>query len=264
MQFLHTYNRDRATMINYMIRFLGFGVPLAIIALITTLIAALGYRTRLVSLTPAFITFGLGLLVALTSIAISLAGTIFVVAKGLRPGYGLSQILLGMGIAGLVIAIPGYLLFTGGGQGLPAIHDISTDIEDPPLFVDVLPLRANAPNTADYGGPEIGQLQRQAYPDIIPLILAGAPEQVFDQALTTAMELGWTIAGSNREDGRIEATDTTFWFGFEDDVVVRLRPDKNGTRVDVRSVSRVGGGDVGTNSKRIRGYLAKLKDTLAP
>jgi len=251
-------------MINYMIRFFGFGLPLAIIALATTLIATLGYRIRLVPLGPAFITFGLGLLVALTSIVISLIGIIFVVLKGVRPGYDLGRILLGLAIACLVIAIPGHLLFTGEGQGLPAIHDISTDIEDPPLFVDVLPLRANAPNTANYGGPEIGKLQRQAYPDIIPLILAVAPEQVFDQALATAMELGWTIAGSNREDGRIEATDTTFWFGFEDDVVIRLRPDGNGTRIDVRSVSRVGGGDVGTNSKRIRGYLVKLKETLTP
>ena len=123
----------------------------------------------------------------------------------------------------------------------------------------MLPLRADAPNTTVYGGPEIAAQQRQAYPDLQPVILPLAPQPAFDQALAAVNEVGWEIAGFNRQEGRIEATDTTFWFGFKDDVVVRLRPAVGGTQVDVRSVSRVGGGDVGANAKRIRNYLLELQ-----
>ena len=68
------------------------------------------------------------------------------------------------------------------------------------------------------------------------------------------------LVAAEAADGRIEATDTTFWFGFKDDVVVRVQPADNGSRIDVRSESRVGKSDVGTNARRIRAYLAKLAE----
>ena len=143
-------------------------------------------------------------------------------------------------------------------QSVPRIHDISTDLQDPPKFVAVLALRKGAPNTAEYGGKEVADAQRKGYPDIRPAQLDVPPQIAFARALDTAERMGWSVVASNPAEGRIEATDTTFWYGFKDDVVVRITPAEGGSRVDVRSVSRVGRSDIGTNAQRIRRYLAKL------
>ena len=100
--------------------------------------------------------------------------------------------------------------------------------------------------------------QRNAYPDLQPVMLKVAPAQAFERALATVGEMGWDLVGSDAAAGRIEATDTTFWFGFKDDVVIRVRPADGGSRVDVRSLSRVGVGDAGTNAKRIRAFRDAL------
>ena len=71
--------------------------------------------------------------------------------------------------------------------------------------------------------------------------------------------MGWEIVASDPAQGRIEATATTFWFGFKDDIVVRLAAEGTGSRVDVRSLSRIGSSDVGANAQRIRAYLEKVK-----
>jgi uncharacterized protein (DUF1499 family) len=144
-------------------------------------------------------------------------------------------------------------------RGKPPIHDISTDTGDPPTFVAVVPLRRDAKNAVEYGGPEVAAQQRKAYPDIGPLTLPVAPPQAFERALRAARGQGWEIVAAVPGEGRIEATDTTRWFGFKDDVVIRVRPQAAGSRVDVRSVSRVGRGDVGTNARRIRGFLEALR-----
>jgi uncharacterized protein (DUF1499 family) len=86
-----------------------------------------------------------------------------------------------------------------------------------------------------------------------------APPQAFDRVLAVVRELGWEVSAAEPAEGRIEAVDTTRFFGFKDDVVIRLRPVDGGTRVDVRSVSRVGVGDTGTNAARIRRLLARLR-----
>lgn len=173
--------------------------------------------------------------------------------------------LLGALAAGIAWYIPNSFQAPEG-QSYPPIHDISTDTADPPRFVDVLPLRADAANTAEYGRsqgmtPErLAQLQREAYPDIQPLVLDAPPQEVFERALRAVDELGWELVAAAPGEGRIEAVDTTFWFRFKDDVVIRLRPENGGTRVDARSVSRVGRGDVGTNARRLREFLAELQD----
>ena len=123
----------------------------------------------------------------------------------------------------------------------------------------VVPLRRDASNPVAYGGPEIAAEQKKAYPDIKPAVLGAPPAQAFDRALDAAKKQGWEIVAAVPAEGRIEATDTTRWFGFKDDVVVRVRPEGAGSRVDVRSVSRVGRGDVGTNARRIRGFLDALR-----
>jgi uncharacterized protein (DUF1499 family) len=143
-------------------------------------------------------------------------------------------------------------------RAVPPIHDISTDLEHPPRFVAVLPLRSDAPNTSEYGGTEVAAAQRRAYPDIRPLILAIPPPVAFNRALDAAKRMGWSLVAADSTGGRIEATATTAWFGFKDDVVIRVTPAPTGSRIDVRSVSRVGKSDVGTNAARIRAYLAKL------
>ena len=143
-------------------------------------------------------------------------------------------------------------------QSVPRIHDISTDTENPPRFVAVLPLRKGAPNTAEYGGKEVADAQRKGYPDIQPKMLEAPPQVAFARALDTAERMGWTVVASDPAEGRIEATDTTLWFGFKDDIVIRVTPAGAGSRVDMRSVSRMGRSDIGTNARRVRNYLAKL------
>jgi uncharacterized protein (DUF1499 family) len=138
---------------------------------------------------------------------------------------------------------------------VPRIHDVTTDTEHPPEFAAVLPLRAGAINSADYGGPAIAAQQRQAYPDIRPLMLNVPPGIAFQNASEAARKMCWVTVASDPKAGRIEATATTFWFGFKDDIVVRITPEGDKSRVDVRSNSRVGLSDVGTNAKRIRKFL---------
>src|SRR6058998_1595895 len=128
------------------------------------------------------------------------------------------------------------------------INDITTDTEKPPQFKKPLP----------YGGPQVAEQQRKAYPDIQPAVLAAGPEAAFARALAAAQAMGWDIVDAQPKEGRIEATATTFWFGFKDDVVVRITPLPAGSRIDVRSKSRVGRGDTGTNAQRVRAYLKRL------
>lgn len=143
---------------------------------------------------------------------------------------------------------------------VPKIHDISTDTANPPRFVAIVPLRKDAPNPAEYGGPEIAARQTQAYPDLKTLPLPLPPDQAFNLALETAHRMGWRVVAAVPAEGRIEASDTTFWFGFIDDIVIRIRPDGNGSLLDIRSVSRVGLSDVGTNAGRIRRFIKVFFD----
>ena len=101
----------------------------------------------------------------------------------------------------------------------------------------------------------IAAQQREAYPDLQPAMLDAPPAEAFERALAAVYRMRWQLVQADEPAGRIEATDTTFWFGFKDDVVIRVRPDGGGSRIDVRSLSRVGGGDAGTNAARIREYV---------
>jgi uncharacterized protein (DUF1499 family) len=143
-------------------------------------------------------------------------------------------------------------------RAAPPIHDISTDLENPPTFEAILPLRADAPNDLERTS-DVTELQRHGYPDLAPVTLPIPLDQAFDRALAVVQEAGWQIVTADKSSGRIEATDTTRWFGFKDDVVVRLTPWGAGTRVDLRSVSRMGRSDIGTNARRIRLYLDRLQ-----
>jgi uncharacterized protein (DUF1499 family) len=172
-----------------------------------------------------------------------------------RRGMSLAIIALVIGIA--LVYVPWSWRQTA--RSVPRIHDVTTDTDNPPEFVAVVPLRADARNPVEYGGPEVAAQQRQGYPDIRPLVLDLPFDRAFQRALDAAYDMGWEIVDTDPEAGRIEATARTFWFGFRDDVVIRLTPVDDRTVLDVRSLSRVGGSDVGTNAKRVRKYLRTVE-----
>lgn len=235
------------------------GFLVALLAVLTLPLAGWGYRLRWWEFRPGFTILGWAAYGGLAAAALSLWGLIVTRPGGARRGLPLAVIGL---VGGLTAAgIPWQWWRTA--QQVPPIHDISTDTENPPAFVAILLLRADAPNSAEYGGPEIAAQQRAGYPDLGPLTLQEPPAQVFPRALAAAHEMGWQVVASEPGEGRIEASATTFWFGFVDDVVVRITPSGSGSRIDVRSVSRVGRSDVGANAKRISTYLARLAQNKA-
>ena len=143
-------------------------------------------------------------------------------------------------------------------KAVPPIHDISTDTRSPPQFVALLAARGKDSNPVEYSA-DVAEQQAKAYPDIEPLVLEVPLEEGWKRALSAATSMGWQIAAAEANEGQIEATDTTQWFGFKDDVVIRVHQiDPTHTRIDVRSVSRVGRSDLGTNAARIRKYLAAV------
>jgi len=154
----------------------------------------------------------------------------------------------------------------GEGVNYPPIHDISTNRINPPEFVAIAPLRADAPNTLVYGAsnnmtPEqLIEQTDEAYPDLVTQLYSESVNEVFEKALTAVDDLGWELVAQDASAGRIEATDTTFWFRFKDDVVIKIDQQGSETAVDVRSVSRVGTGDVGANAIRMRKLFALLEN----
>ena len=204
--------------------------------------------------------------VLLTGVAIGVLALLAAFIKPRRTG--------GFIVAALAIAIP-----LGGmakaksvratGAKLPFIHDVTTDTQDVPTFsAELLAQRAllKKPNSAKYIGKKdrrekklVSVLQARDYPDIRPIISPDAPALAYEKALDAVKDLGWALVITDREAGIIEATDTTFWFGFKDDVVIRIRPSAGGGSViDMRSLSRVGGSDLGANAERIRAFRDKI------
>jgi uncharacterized protein (DUF1499 family) len=164
--------------------------------------------------------------------------------------------LLWITVAAIALVLGGMLAIKL--MSVPRIHDITTDTDNPPRFVALLAARQASSNGADYGGPAVAAQQKKGYPDIVPMILPDPPERAFAKVEAAARAMGWQIAAAVPAEGRLEATDTTRWLRFKDDIVVRVAPAPNGSRVDVRSVSRIGRSDLGVNAQRIRAFLARL------
>ena len=137
----------------------------------------------------------------------------------------------------------------------PPIHDISTDLEDPPVFTTARALRTAQENSLDYEGVRVADIQRRAYPDIKPLLSNLAPAAALAQVVKTARYLHWRLLDVDPVAGRLEASESTRIFGFTDDIAVRIRPRGSGSRIDIRSVSRVGVGDFGANADRVRRFI---------
>jgi uncharacterized protein (DUF1499 family) len=247
MAMAHTDRKPRIS------RVVVLGAGLAVASALMLIAAPVGYRLGIVPLRVALLTLlKWGVYGGIAAAVVSLIGLVMTLVRPreVRRGTALAAVSLLVGV--VFVAVPARFRL---GPQAPPIHDITTDTQDPPAYAAVLPLRANAPNTTVYGGDKIASQQRAAYPDLQPVMLKVPPAQAFERALATVRKMGWDLVEADATAGRIEATDTTFWFGFKDDVVIRVRPADEGSRVDVRSLSRVGGGDAGTNAKRIRAFL---------
>jgi uncharacterized protein (DUF1499 family) len=142
-------------------------------------------------------------------------------------------------------------------RAAPPLYDITTDTANPPRFVAALELRKGARLPAEYPANFANQ-QKEAYPDIKPMLRKEPPEQAFARALRAAHAMGWNVHTVVPAEGRIEAVAKTLWFGFEDDVVIRVTTVEGGSRIDVRSTGRLGRRDGGANAKRVMAYLKKL------
>lgn len=247
-----------------------FSFAVAVLGVLVALSAGVLYRLELVPLmTSLFMLLPYGAYISAAGAVLCVLAII--AALILYKGEFLSKSALpviGLIIGGIAAYIPYHQQQLGA--SVPPIHDISTDTSDPPEFVDVLPLReaSGAPNTAEYlveyetrgGVINVPEAQKEGYPDIEPVELWGIGfYDAFDLALEAAQQQGWTIVAADKEEGRIEAWDQTTFMGFVDDIVIRVSPEGIGSIVDIRSVSRVGGSDVGKNAQRIRTYVRTLK-----
>jgi uncharacterized protein (DUF1499 family) len=239
MRYLHSLNP------------VAFG--LAIICAGTGLAAGLGTRWGLWHFRTGFMLLTWAAYGALAVVVLGLVALVVNRSSTKAIFFALASIILAIFVAG----IPWQMKQRA--QHVPPIHDITTDTENPPAFVAILPLRADAPNSVEYKGREVAAQQKKAYPDLQPLTVNAPPDVAFQRALRAARDAGWDIVESRPDQGRIEATDTTLWFGFKDDIVVRVTSLDSASRIDVRSVSRVGKSDVGTNASRIRNYLSKIQ-----
>jgi uncharacterized protein (DUF1499 family) len=198
--------------------------------------------------------------------------TVLAFAGALGFKWGNSKRLAILALSGTVVAALAYFVPESfrPPEGTPPIHDITTDTVNPPEYVAIAPLRADAANSMEYGSGRLNseteltpallaQLQQEAYPDIVPQRFSESVDVIFTRAVEAAESLGWDIVAAVRDEGRIEATDTTFWFRFKDDVVIYITREGNETVLNARSLSRVGVSDVGTNAARLREFFALLK-----
>lgn len=229
-----------------------FGVILLVAAAVLMGGAGPAYRLELLPLSTAFDLLRLG---AYTAVGAALLGLLALLialpCRRWRPA--LASLLVIVAVAAM-LAVPWEMMHRA--QRVPPIHDITTDLADPPAFEALAAARRDAPNAVDYPGEEFARRQRSAYPWVRPITLPLPLAEVRDAAEATAREMGWEIA--TVEETRLEATATTRWFGFKDDVAIRLTPMDDGVRVDVRSASRLGQSDLGTNAGRIHDYLTAL------
>lgn len=189
----------------------------------------------------------------LTAVGASLIGMFFAWGAGRR---GLVTVgVIGVILGALIAYLPWQL--NRSYRAPPALYDITTDTANPPPFVAGLEWRKGARLPADYPAT-FASRQQEAYPDIQPAIRQETPEQGFARALRAAHAMGWNVHTVVPADGRIEAVAKTFWFGFEEDVVIRVTAVEGGSRIDIRSTGRLGRRDGGSNAQRVKAYMEKL------
>jgi uncharacterized protein (DUF1499 family) len=235
-----------------------FSLALGAICIVAGIVAGLGARFELWHFRVGFMILQWATYGFFAVIVMSLIGAILAQRMHLRAARTTG--LLGL-VLGLVAATPPlYQVYLS--KQVPAIHDISTDTANPPQFIAVLPLRKKDDNSLAPDA-DVTAKQASAFPDLQPVLVAAAPPQTLRRAEQAARAMGWDIVAVDPQAMRIEATATTLLFGFKDDIVIRVSPQStgNGSRVDMRSASRVGRSDLGVNARRIRSYFKQFDST---
>jgi uncharacterized protein (DUF1499 family) len=211
---------------------------------------------------PALATFAGALLFAVFAIVLALGAFVVIWKDGL---VGAGHAFGAIAIALLLLAYPTYLGVRA--YQLPMINDVTTDPIDPPRFDVVARLRPRG--TVEYAGLYAADLQRAAYPEIEPLLVSTTPQAAYDATMAMINKRKWRVVvdrpplTAGRRDGQIEAVARTPIMGFRDDVTVRIRPTADGARIDVRSASRYGRHDFGTNAARLRGLLEDIDSLIS-
>src|SRR3954470_24198306 len=229
----------------------------AFFSLAATVLSILIVRSGILEIVPALATFAGALVFAVIGIVLAFGAFIVIWKDGSRGmGHAFAAIAIGLAL----IAYPAYLGYRA--YTLPMINDITTDALDPPRF-DVL-ARLRPRGTVEYAGLYAAELQRKAYPDIEPLSVSAAPKAAYDTTMAVITRRKWRVVVDRppqpgRRDGQIEAVARTPIMGFRDDVSLRVRPEDDGARIDVRSASRYGRHDFGGNASRIRSLLEDVE-----
>ena len=195
--------------------------------------------------------------------ALSVLGSVIILVINLiwnfrKPGPANRKIILITSIIALAPLVVALLAMRNSAGG-PIIHDISTDLISPPEFIAGKIERGEDSNDLQRTSDDL-RIQQEVYSDIKPIISSLTTDQAFKKAVRISRQLGWDIYAEAPNEGRIEAVDTTFWFGFKDDIVIRVQPANEGSRIDLRSVSRVGRGDLGANAKRVSSFVEAFEE----
>ena len=214
------------------------------------------YKYGVVDLGTAFTGFKFGVFAGIAALILLVLQILFK-----RKTVTLGSTIMALLLSTIAIAIP--LSMLNKGKSVPPIHDISTDLVNPPEFVAIAPLRADAPNPVEYAGVEVATQQRAAYPELQTLHYPQSKSKLVEATKQAINNLGWQLVNIDADQGIIEATDRTMWFGFKDDVIVRITDNGSKRLVDIRSKSRVGGSDLGKNAERIHGFIEELDSILA-
>ena len=216
-------------------------------------------RTRFLEIEPALATFAAALLLAALAILMAFAAFVAIWRQGLA---GIGRAVLGLVLGLLLLAYPGYLVYRA--SKLPMINDITTDTSNPPRFAVLARLRPRG--TSDYPGARVAALQANAYPDIDGLEYDAPMALAYRVALEVVTKRKWHIVDAlpptAQRPGEIEAVATTLIMGFRDDVAVRVSNADGSARIDVRSASRYGTTDFGTNARRVASLLGDIDDAM--
>ena len=228
----------------------------SLIAVLLVALAAPLYRFGLIDLSTAFAGFKFGVFAGIAALILLVIQLLFK-----RQTASFASALIAATFAIIAIAIPLSMMQTA--KNVPPIHDISTDLNNPPEFVAIAPLRADAPNPVAYAGIESAQQQRQAYPALQTRSYPQSKLELIQTTKQVVEDLDWELVNIDADKGIVEATETTAWFGFKDDVVIRITDNGNERLLDVRSKSRVGQSDLGKNAARIGEFIQKLDEIVA-
>jgi len=234
----------------------------AMFAVAVVLLGILIVRAGILEIIPSLAAFAGGLLLAAIAMVLALGAFVMIWREGLQ-GLGMAAAAFFIGAA--ILAYPAYFGIKARNQ--PAIADITTDPIDPPRFEAIARLRSRDANPIVYAGLRAAELQKAAYPTVEPLLVSATPQIAYDAALDVITKRKWRIVDARapqpgRRDGRIEVVARTPILGFRDDVVLRVRNDPDGARIDIRSTSRYGRHDFGTNAARIVSLSEAIDDLI--